>query len=627
MIFPPAARPAVLSTAIVVFALFGPMCGAQTSKPTSSAARAAAAAASVNAPETPLPPGGASLLPNDALSAFAVAGQRDRVEMTRVPVSGRPFGDALRLRTKAGAPFPNIYAAQIQATPTGSVKKGDVLLATFYVRGIEGGQPETGETQTEFVFERASEPYTKSAEKNIAIPRGDWRKISIPFTAVEDLAAGQAHLSFRLGYAPAQVFEIGGFRLLNYENRVALKDLPRTPVTYAGREPDAAWRKAAQARIRQIRMADLTVRVVDGKGKPVKNAVVAVRMKRHAFPFGSAVAAEMLLADTPDARRYQQMVPALFNRVVMENDLKWPQWEQNPERAKKGVAWLRAKNIEVRGHNLIWPSWRNSPGDLKNLAGDKAALGQRVRDHITNEAAAMRGQLVEWDVINEPFDNHDVTDVLGRDSLKEWFRLARAADPKPMLFLNDYPPLDGAAVGNVHLNAFEQNIRFLKEGGAPIGGIGFQGHFGGSLIPPARVVSGLDRFGKFGLPIAITEFDVNTNDEQLQADYLRDFFTAAFSHPAVNSIIMWGFWEGRHWLPDAALYRRDWTLKPNGQAYRDLVFKDWWTNSDGKTSAKGTYTARGFLGDYDVIIEAAGKKTSVPVRLTRGGAPIRVTLR
>lgn len=29
--------------------------------------------------------------------------------------------------------------------------------------------------------------------------------------------------------------------------------------------------------------------------------------------------------------------------------------------------------------------------------------------------------------------------------------------------------------------------------------------------------------------------------------------------------------------------RRDWSLKPNGAVYQDLVFKKWWTNADGKT--------------------------------------------
>jgi len=32
--------------------------------------------------------------------------------------------------------------------------------------------------------------------------------------------------------------------------------------------------------------------------------------------------------------------------------------------------------------------------------------------------------------------------------------------------------------------------------------------------------------------------------------------------------------------------RRDWALKPNGEAYKDVVFKRWWTNADGKTGVR-----------------------------------------
>jgi GH35 family endo-1,4-beta-xylanase len=254
-------------------------------------------------------------------------------------------------------------------------------------------------------------------------------------------------------------------------------------------------------------------------------------MKRHAFPFGSAVAADALLGTGPDNDKYRELVPKLFNRVVMENDLKWEQWEQNPERAKQGVAWLRERGIEVRGHTLVWPAWRWLPRDLPALKDDKAALSKRIRDHITGVVGAMRGQLVEWDVINEPYANHDLMDILGRDAMIDWFRLTKATDSKPRLFLNDYPPLDGAAINNAHLDHFYNTIAYLKQNGAPIEGIGFQGHFGAGVIPPTRVLSALDRFAAFGLPIAITEFDINTTDEALQADYTRDFYIACFSHP------------------------------------------------------------------------------------------------
>ena len=83
--------------------------------------------------------------------------------------------------------------------------------------------------------------------------------------------------------------------------------------------------------------------------------------------------------------------------------------------------------------------------------------------------------------------------------------------------------------------------------------------------------------------------------------------TAMFSHPSVKAFVMWGFWEGAHWIPSGAMLRRDWSLKPNGTVYKDLVFKKWWTNADGKTGAKGTFATRGFLGDYEIEVKAGGK--------------------
>lgn len=589
----------------------------------SSGCAAQVPAVSVRASAVAPPSGGTPLLSEDPFTQLKVSSSAD-VTAETISVTGQPFTKALRITTLKRPE--NAYGLQLVGPSLQGVKKGDVLLMTFYVHTVKG-KAETGEAQTQFVFERGGEPYTKSAtfDVNIPAPQKGWLRVDVPFTAVEDLTAENIRISFRLGYDP-QTFEIGGIRLVNYGTAVKVKDLPRLKATYVGQEASAPWRKAAEARIEAIRKGNLTVVVRDSKGKPVKDAAVAVRMKRHAFPFGSAVAADMLLRDDPDAKKYQAVVQKWFNRVVMENDLKWSNYEENPDRAKKGVAWLRERGIEVRGHNLIWPGARWLPKDIEGLKNDKTALAKRIDTHIEEETKAFAGQLVEWDVINEPFANHDIMDILGKDVMVHWFKLARQHDPKAVLFLNDYPPLDGSEVRNAHLNNFYENISFLKEKGAPIGGIGFQGHFGGSMIAPVNLLSGLDRFKVFGLPIAITEFDINTQDEQLQADYTRDFMTAMFSHPSVNSIIMWGFWEGRHWIPDAALFRNDWSMRPNGQAWEDLVMKKWWTNADGKTNASGRYQQRGFLGDYTVTVKANGKTKTVPAKVSKAGTTVTVTL-
>lgn len=192
--------------------------------------------------------------------------------------------------------------------------------------------------------------------------------------------------------------------------------------------------------------------------------------------------------------------------------------------------------------------------------------------------------------------------------MAEWFRLARAADPSAKLYINDYGILSNGGNDLPHRNGYISIIEYLDSLGAPVDGIGLQSHFRGNFTAPERVLEILDRFAEFNKEILITEFDVEISDEQIQADYTRDFLTAVFSHPAVRGFYMWGFWEGRHWRPLAAMYRLDWTPKPNALVWDDLVFDQWWTDAEGAAGADGVFRARGFLGEYDVEV-------------TRNGAP------
>lgn len=169
-------------------------------------------------------------------------------------------------------------------------------------------------------------------------------------------------------------------------------------------------------------------------------------------------------------------------------------------------------------------------------------------------------------------------------------------------------------------------MRFLKQGGAPINGLGMQAHFGGTPTPPDRMLAILDRFAALGLAISITEHDIDTQDEQLQADFTRDFLTVAFSHPAVVALLTWGFWENSHWRPNGAYYRSDWSLKPAGQVWLDLVTRAWWTDETIIADADGTARTRGFLGDYVITVTQGDKTASRPVTLAGSGSTLTVTL-
>jgi hypothetical protein len=136
----------------------------------------------------------------------------------------------------------------------------------------------------------------------------------------------------------------------------------------------------------------------------------------------------------------------------------------------------------------------------------------------------------------------------------------------------------------------------------------------------------LDRFGELGRPIVITEYDLDHPDRQLQADYMRDFMTTMFSHSSVEGFHVWGFWAGRHWKPHTAMFRKDWSLGPNGQVYKDLVFGKWWTDQTGETDAKGTMALRGFLGDYTITARWGEHEYTLSTRLGAEGKNVTVML-
>jgi GH35 family endo-1,4-beta-xylanase len=553
--------------------------------------------------QTSAPSGGTDVLGTDTFMAFDQPGGNN-LKLEVVSVIGQRFDRAWRV-TSIG-PFEMPWSAQMTASNRVAINKGDALLVQFWARQIGGG------AQTEFVFEMNQEPW----EKSIGIPvqlTEQWVLYSVPFRAGRDFSPNEAAARFRLGYAN-QTFELGGVLLKNYARSRDVRDLPFTGFDYAGRSLNASWRAEANARIDRIRKADARVRVLDAQGQPVSNASVRLSMKHHAFPFGSAVDAERLLGNSPDSRIYKQKILEMFNRVVLENDLKWPTWECcRRNQALEALKFFRAQGISVRGHNLIWPCEGPYclPDDVPPMFSDVSRLRARIDQHPQDILGATRGQVVEWDVVNEPSANKRLAKVLGEEEMVAWFKRVKALDPTPKLFLNDYGNL-GEGTLDVE---FKRIIKRMLELGAPLEGIGLQAHFSLQLTPPVQLFERLNSFAAFGLPLAITEFDVNTTDERLQADYLRDFLTVAFSHPAVSSFLMWGFWAGQHWLPDAALYRQDWSLKPNGRVWRDLVLKTWWTNAVGQTSRDGVFQTRCFLGEYEISATANGKTVTQRVRL------------
>ena len=183
---------------------------------------------------------------------------------------------------------------------------------------------------------------------------------------------------------------------------LALASGLRGQATYAGRDPAAAWRAPALARIEQQRKGDFTLRVVDAAGQPVVGARVTVTQQRHAFPFGTALQMARIVQDSPTNRLYRQKALSLFNAGTTENDLKWPPWIGEwgagfgRTQTLAGLRWLADRRIAMRGHCFVWPGWTapttNLPLAITALRGTarQNEIPQLVLDHIAEQAAATR---------------------------------------------------------------------------------------------------------------------------------------------------------------------------------------------------------------------------------------------
>lgn len=537
-------------------------------------------------------------------------------------------GPIWRVTTEKATDKP--YRVALRFDTKKNLERGQIAVLAFQARTLNT-QSASGVSYIYCYFEPNSAPHVKSLKQTIPVG-SKWTQVQIPFRAVMTHPAHKSRLGLGFGFLP-QTVEVRNIQLRSAPSTHQVGDIEMLPkIAYPGQEADASWRAAAQARIAQYRQAPLTIEVLGPDGRPVPKAKVRIIMQRHAFGFGSQVDAVALARDSADARRYQDLVERLYNKVVFQNDLKWGPWLRGERKGLgsrysrmaiwKALDWLEVRRIPVRGHWMIHNVLNELPLSSSVLHNPQA-LRQALEEHVREETSALAGRLVEWDAINHlvGWGTTLTQQIVGLQTFPDLLHLMRRLDPQVKLYVNEGLILPG---GDNDLltrrDAYAQAISKLLDLGTPLDGIGFMAHFDASnLTSPDKLYAILEHFSSFGLELQITEFDVDQVSEDLQADYLRDCMTLCFSHPKVVGFLMWGFWEKAHWRPQAALYREDWSEKPAGRAWRELVFGEWWTDVAGQTDRQGQFQVLGFLGEYQVEVEAKAGKANANIILPAGG--------
>jgi endo-1,4-beta-xylanase len=376
--------------------------------------------------------------------------------------------------------------------------------------------------------------------------------------------------------------------------------------------------EAIDARIAEVRMGNIMIKTEPG-------AEVKVEQVRHEFLFGTAI--NNNLAEKPqdamsdkDRKKYLEILEDNFNYAVHENALKWydtePEYEKvDYYRADRIYELCKERNIPMRGHCIFWAKDEFNMEWLKELNNEelRAAVVRRATDVVKH----FKGRIDEFDLNNEMINGDFFRRRLGYGIVNEMAWIAKAANPDVKLYVNDY----GILVENgFNRSSYITQIKNLIASGVPIDGIGCQAHFVTSdknnstakaATTSEHVQKTLDELSKFGLPIKITECLVSADTEEGKAEELRRFFRLCFAHPSVEAIVMWGFWEVGHWIPESAMWKKDWTPTSQALAYRELVFGEWWTEESGKADKEGIYKTDAFYGDYLITSKGETKEVNL----------------
>ena len=249
---------------------------------------------------------------------------------------------------------------------------------------------------------------------------------------------------------------------------------------------------------------------------------------RGKFLIGTAVGTSVLQGkDDPVEKVIRRHFSALTAENAMKPDALQPrEGEFTFNDADRLVAIAKESGASVVGHTLVWhaqtPRWFFEGKDGQPLTREVALA--RLRNHIKSVVGRYKGQIREWDVVNEAINdgpgvlrNTPWLRAIGDDYIAEAFRAAHEADPNAILVYNDYNiELDYKRPKAVEL------LKKLIDQKVPIHAVGIQAHWRMPNLPLTETEKAIKEFSALGLKVMFTELDLGVLPTRYQgADISR----------------------------------------------------------------------------------------------------------
>ncbi|XP_054793474.1 endo-1,4-beta-xylanase 5-like [Prosopis cineraria] len=358
------------------------------------------------------------------------------------------------------------------------------------------------------------------------------------------------------------------------------------------------WKSHQYQSMEQTRKGKVQLQAVDEQGKPLANSEINIKQKSTSIPIGCTINPNILTN-----LAYQSWYLPRFKYATLEDQMKWfvnepVQGKEDYSAADALIHFAQQHGISVRGHNVHWDNPSLQPSWVHSLS--PAQLNEAVSRRQASIMTRYKNKVISWDVVNENVHYSFLESTLGSNASASIYKVAHDLDASAIPFMNDFGTIEDTkdilATPVQYIQRLKDIQSFHGYSGWPVG-IGLEGHF--TNLDMAYMRASLDMLGALGMPIWLTELDVNSQPNQAQL--LDKILREALSHPKVQGIMIWAAWkpEGCYRM---CLTDNNFKNLPTGDVV-DKILKEMGSNRlRGQTDASGLYEAYLFHGDYEVEI-------------------------
>jgi len=352
--------------------------------------------------------------------------------------------------------------------------------------------------------------------------------------------------------------------------------------------------------------------------KKRRNRTISDTFVRHAVAGAVAVAVSVMEASGISAHPFlgttwqDTAYPSFgdfFTQLTPENDGKWGSVE--PVQGTFDWSHLSAmytlaaqRGMLVKQHNMIWkgqqPAWVTAGNATSAEQAWFSAYAGKFSPNV-------------MDVVNEPLDGApqyasglpdggtSSSSYGGFGWVVQAYKLARTDFPNATLLINDY----GILASGTKTAQYMALIKTLKSKGL-IDGIGLEAH-GLEHVSTQTIQTDLNTLDTLGLPIYISEYDLNQSNDAAQLAQMKAQFPIFYTNSMVKGVTLWDFAYGHTWQSNANL------LYANGNPRPAMQWLERYVNPGGTVIDSGA---------VQTVASAAGIATG-PIAIDFGGGTLR----